>query len=96
MATDDAEKDTMAIDDLQAGNDTMATDNAERDTMAIDEGEKDTTATDQADEAGKNANRKHADTMEEDTVASHGQHGTLMGQPRSYATMLTTEIKKAQ
>ena len=72
IATDDAKKDTMAINDLEAGNDTMATDNAERDTMAIDEGEKDTTATDEADEAGKNANCKYANTMEKDTVASHG------------------------
>ena len=64
--------------------------------MATDEAAKDTAATDETYEAGKNNNSKHADAMEEDEVVSHSQHGTLMGQPRSYTTMLTTEIKKAQ
>jgi hypothetical protein len=64
--------------------------------MAADEAGKDTMATDEAYKAGKDTNSKHADAMEEDDVVSHSQHGTLMGQPRSYATILTTEIKTAQ
>lgn len=72
----------MAVD--EAGKDTVATasDGAEKDTMVIDEAEKDT-------------NDEHANTTEEDAVDSHSQHGMLMGQPRSYATILTTEIKIA-
>ena len=89
MATDDAVKDTAATDDLVARNDTMAIDEAEKDTAAADQA-------DDGDKAGKNASSKNANTMEEDAVASHGQHGTLMGQPRSCAAVLTTEIKIAQ